>query len=125
MSEYWNRFIEKVSPEKREFYENMYNHANLLSPIPKSLKKAMVVERYQIDSIFLKAYENVYITFNDFEKRLAKFHKHFGSDANSFLVYSTGVHLIIYTNDNNKNIVSYFRVKAYKKKIYETPFFGG
>lgn len=109
----WTEVLNKLPIEKREYYESLHYQTQALPPLPTVERKAITVHFMDIDSLFLKAFEESYDTFDRyyFEERLKRLKKQLGDSAVHYLVYFPGANLY-FRNKDTDQYCGRFRVVA-------------
>lgn len=109
----WTELLDKIPVEKRAYYESLHYQAEALPALPTVEKKAITVHFMNIDSVFLKAFEESYDDFDRsyFEERLKRLKKQLGDSAVHYLVYFPGANLYFSNKDTNQ-YCGRFRVVA-------------
>ena len=128
MSWDWEGIYARIPEDKREYIENLHNAAELIPTLPKSLKKAIVVDKAQFDALFLKAYEIAWRSYTefileDFEAILLEFKSKTENLNDSYLIYFPESKLYIYELDRERTACIFRMIKFTNKK--EEGFFGG
>lgn len=108
----WNLELiaERSPPSKRDHFQSLFIRANLLGALPSTEKKAILVDRNDLEAVLFKAFEETFVSLDVsyFETRFNRFLKTCG-DAPSFRIYFPGVNLHILNGESNL-YVAQFRV---------------
>jgi hypothetical protein len=109
----WDSIIDTIPEPKKMHIESLHIQADMLGPLPTIERKAIKVVARQLDSVFLKAFEETYESFDlkKFESRLKRLKHQTGDAFDSYLIYFPGVNLYISNGDTGDFICS-FRVAS-------------
>jgi hypothetical protein len=109
----WDELLQSIPEEKRMHLESLHIQADMLGPLPTIERKAMKVTARHLDSVFLKAFEETYDTFDlkKFESRLNRLKNQCGNAFESYLVYFPGVNLYIGNGETGDHIC-HFRISS-------------
>jgi hypothetical protein len=109
----WDEILHTIPDEKRMHIESLHIQADMLGPLPTVERKAMKISARYLDSVFLKAFEETYETFDlkKFDSRLKRLKHQCGDAFESYLVYFPGVNLYI-SNGETGDFICHFRIAS-------------
>lgn len=105
--------METIPETKKIYVESLHIQADMIGPLPTIERKAIKVIARQLDSVFLKAFEETYESFDlkKFESRLKRLKNQTGDAFDSYLIYFPGVNLYI-SNGETGDFICSFRVAS-------------
>lgn len=116
----WSIILPLIPQKKQRHYEMLHHQASLLEPIPKTKETAIPITEENIESIFLKVFEEHRdFDFSYLEKRLKLFKKKFNhfihppyiqTEQHRYFVYFPTTILRVFMDDEKKSQIIEMRV---------------
>ena len=109
----WDELLQTIPEDKRMHIESLHIQADMLGPLPTVERKAMKISASNLDTVFLKAFEETYDTFDlkKFDTRLKRLKTQCGDAFESYLVYFPGVNLYV-SNGETGDTICHFRIAS-------------